>query len=147
MRNPDISPWVSVVILACPLLETGFAVVRKIRKGRKPWHPDRMHLHMIVYRRLRRILSGRIAREPLANPATGMLLWGGSAASLVAVALVPLEREWCLGILVLLFLLYDRTYRTVARMRPAYPARPAKTEWASAAPATDRPDRTEGPPE
>ena len=146
MRNPDISPWVSVVILAYPLLETGFAVVRKIRKGRKPWHPDRMHLHMIVYRRLRRILSGRIAREPLANPATGMLLWGGSAASLIAVALVPLEREWCLGILVLLFLLYDRTYRTVARMRPAYPTRPTKTERASAAPTTDCSDRTERPP-
>ncbi len=118
MRNPDVSPWVSVVILAYPLLETAFSVTRKIRRGGSPFRPDRLHLHMLVYRRLGRRLARAAGNERLANPVTGALMWGGSLASLAAVVLVPHDREWLLVALALLFALYTLVYRTVARLRP-----------------------------
>ena len=92
MRNSDISPWISMVILAYPLLETGFSVIRKIRRGNSPVQPDRLHLHMLVYRRLRRRLTGN---GRLANPVTGVLMWGGAMTGLIAGVLVPHDRNGC----------------------------------------------------
>ena len=116
VRNPDVSPWVSVVVLAYPLLETAFSVTRKIRRGGSPFRPDRLHLHMLVYRQL----GGRIARatgnERLANPVTGALMWGGSLTSLAAVALVPHDRERLLVALALLLALYALAHRRMARL-------------------------------
>lgn len=111
MRNPDVSSWVSMVILAYPLAETAFSTIRKIRRGNSPARPDRLHLHMLVYRRLRRRLAGN---ERLANPVTGVLMWGGAMTGLVAGALVPHDREWSLAVLALLLVLYVLAYRRAA---------------------------------
>lgn len=51
-RNPEVSPWISLVVLAYPLLEVGFSFVRKICVGASPFRLDRRHLHMLVYERL-----------------------------------------------------------------------------------------------
>ena len=118
VRNPDVSPWVSVVVLAYPLLETAFSVTRKIRRGGSPFRPDRLHLHMLVYRRFGRRLARTAGNERLANPVTGALMWGGSLASLAAVALVPHDRDRLLVVLALLLALYALAYRRVARSRP-----------------------------
>ena len=117
MRNPDVSPWISVVILTYPLLETAFSVIRKIRRGGSPFQPDRRHLHMLVYRRLGRRLAGAARNERLANPATGALMWSGAATGLVAVALVPHDREWSLATLTLLLALYTLAYRKATVLR------------------------------
>ena len=111
MRNPDVSSWVSMVILAYPLLETAFSVVRKIRGGNSPTHPDRLHLHMLIYRRLRKRLAGN---GRLANPATGALMWGGTMTGLIAGLLMPHDREWSLAVLALLLVLYSLAYRRAA---------------------------------
>ena len=108
MRNSDVSPWISMVILAYPLLETGFSVIRKIRRGNSPVQPDRLHLHMLVYRRLRRRLTGN---GRLANPVTGVLMWGGAMTGLIAGVLVPHDREWLLAVLTVLLVLYTLAYR------------------------------------
>ena len=115
MRNPDVSPWVSVVILAYPLLETVFSVARKIRMGRKPHQPDKFHLHMLVYWCLGRRLARSAGNERLANPATSLSMWGGATMSLIAIGLVPLEREWLLGTFALLIVLYMLAYRKAGR--------------------------------
>ncbi len=117
-RNPDVSPWISVVILAYPVLEVVFSVVRKIRRGTKPYEPDGLHLHMLVYRRLERIIPKITGNERLANPAVSVLLWGGPATSLVLVALIPHSRNWSLLAMALLSLLYALSYRMAASRRP-----------------------------
>ena len=116
MRNPEVSPWISLVVLAYPLSETAAAVIRKARKGRKFYRPDGLHLHMLVYRMLKRRLARKAGNGSRSvNPATGALMWTGSAASLAAVALGPHRGAWPIIALALLAGLYILTYRTVAR--------------------------------
>lgn len=52
-RNPDVSPWYPVVLLIYPVFETLFSIYRrKIIRGRSPGHPDGLHLHTLIYRRI-----------------------------------------------------------------------------------------------
>ena len=118
-RNPDVSPWVCLVVLAHPLLETAFSVVRKIREGRSPFKPDGSHLHMLIYLRLVKRLARAGGNERHANPAAGVLMWAGAMTGLTAVAIIPHDREWSLFVLALLVLLYVLVYRKMAA--PAAP--------------------------
>ena len=137
MRNPDISPWTSVVILAYPLLEVAFSVTRKIRGGGNPFRPDRRHLHMLVYWCLRRTLARAAVNERLVNPVTGVLMWGGSLASLIAVMLVPHDREWSLVASISLLALYALAYRKMAQQRRSHGAAFATRRSAFSTPAPD----------
>lgn len=110
-RNPEVSPWASLVALAYPLLELIVASGRKRLRGRSPYAPDRLHLHMLVYRRYGKRLAAAFGDGRLANPLAGALMWGGAGASLAAVALAPPEREWQLGALAVLVALYAAVYR------------------------------------
>ena len=132
MRNPEVSPWISLVVLAYPLSETAVAVTRKLRKGRKVYRPDGLHLHMLVYRTLKRGFAGKAGNGGRsANPAAGALMWIGPAASLAAVALGPHRGAWPIAALALLAGLYVLTYRAVAR---GLLARTARTAAAPAPP-------------
>jgi len=52
-RNPDISPITPVVIGVFPLIETIFSMYRRKFLRLHPMnHPDALHLHTLVYRRL-----------------------------------------------------------------------------------------------
>ena len=109
-RNPEVSPWVSLVVLAYPLTEAAVSVARKVRAGRSPLEPDRRHLHMLVYQRL---TGGRRAAR-LANPATGALLWSHSLLSFGAVASMPLDRWRSIAVCVLLVGFYLCCYLVLA---------------------------------
>lgn len=52
-RNPQISPWFVLVILAYPVWEVIFSAYRKkmVRK-KSPLVSDRVHLHMLIYQRI-----------------------------------------------------------------------------------------------
>ena len=139
MRNPEVSPWISLVALAYPLSETAAAVIRKARKGRKVYRPDGLHLHMLVYRTLKRDLAGKAGnRGRFANPTTGALMWSGSAASLAAVALGPHRGAWPIIALALLIGFYVLTYRAAAQGLLPRAAR------SGAGPCYDRRRKTEG---
>ena len=52
-RNPDVPAWAPLTVCAYPVLEVAFSVVRKSRRaGYHPGQPDRVHLHMLVHRRV-----------------------------------------------------------------------------------------------
>ena len=125
MRNPEVSVWISIVILAYPLLETGHAIIRKTsRRGHKPTQPDRLHLHMLLYRRL-----ARTVKNGLANPVTGLCLWGGAMTSLVFAVLIPPQREWALFAFALQIMLYALAYRQVAPLRRRSVPEAPKWRW------------------
>ena len=114
MRNPDVSAWVSIVILAYPVVETIYAIFRKtIRSGHHPTKPDRVHLHMLLYRKISRTVKSK----RLANPATSVLLWGGALTGLLFVMLSPYERGWSLLAFAVQATLYAVVYRRVALLR------------------------------
>ncbi len=114
-RNPDISPWVSVLVLAYPLIEIWFSIFRKtVRRGHQATRPDKVHLHMLVYRSFAKRIAKALKNERFANPAASVLMWGGPMTSLVFVLLIPLTREWSLLALSLQMVLYFFTYRRVS---------------------------------
>ena len=64
-RNPGISPWFPLVILAYPIFEVFFSIYRKkLKRGLSAFEPDRVHFHMLIHR--------RIARS---NPKTSVYIW------------------------------------------------------------------------
>ena len=48
---PPVSPFMPVLlpilVLFLPVLDMMMAIVRRLRKGQSPMHPDRMHLHRV----------------------------------------------------------------------------------------------------
>lgn len=55
-RHPEVSPWFAALLLVHPVCETLFSIYRrKILYGMSPWHPDGLHLHTLIFRRLNHI--------------------------------------------------------------------------------------------
>lgn len=83
VRNPSVSPWFPLLLLAYPTFETLFSIYRrKWVHNSTPGHPDALHLHQLIFKRIvRGHLSGgchhRITRN---NSRVAPYLW--SAASL-----------------------------------------------------------------
>ena len=75
MRNPGLTAWTTILVCAYPVLEVGFSVRRKSkRKGHSPGAPDKVHLHMLFYRRVvRNALPG--TNRTLQNSLTSPWLW------------------------------------------------------------------------
>ena len=118
VRNPQISEWYSIMILAYPVLEILHSIVRRtVRKGRRATSPDNLHLHTLIYRTFARKIAKTLGKEKLANPVTSVLIWGGTLTSLVFVLLIPTSREWALPAFILQALLYIVVYRRVALLR------------------------------
>jgi UDP-N-acetylmuramyl pentapeptide phosphotransferase/UDP-N-acetylglucosamine-1-phosphate transferase len=52
-RNPDISPWFPLALMAYPVTEVAFTIFRrKYKKGCSAFKPDSAHLHSLVYKRV-----------------------------------------------------------------------------------------------
>lgn len=124
-RNPDISPFVSVMVLAYPVTETLFSVVRRVRCGRPAMEPDRLHLHSLSMRQWPRRLAMKIGQPALINPLTALAMWRFPAIAVaVAVSAVmagPVVRIPAIG-LALFVAYYLAAYRRAAwcgRMAPA----------------------------
>ena len=53
-RNSGVSPWFPLLLLIHPVFETLFSIYRrKFRRGHTPGRPDALHMHQLVYSRLR----------------------------------------------------------------------------------------------
>lgn len=120
-RNPDVSPWIVLVVLGYPVLETLYSILRKtLRKGDGPGRADKQHLHHLIYRYLRRTLRESAASR-YANPGVGALLWGAMGASLIFVSAAPHTRGWAMAALIVLAALYLGAYRlAVQALRRPY---------------------------
>lgn len=51
-RNPQISPWFPLALMAYPVTEVVFSIVRRKVRSRSPFMPDRAHLHSLIYKRI-----------------------------------------------------------------------------------------------
>ena len=75
MRNPVLSGWTSLLVCAYPVMEVGFSSYRKFRRhGYSPGLPDKVHLHMLIHRRIVRHALPR-ASNTLQNGVTSPFLW------------------------------------------------------------------------
>ncbi len=76
MRNPEVSAWAAMLVCGYPVIETLASMRRKSRRdGYSMSVPDRVHFHMLAYRRYGRRLVPRHLPRRLRNPATSVVTW------------------------------------------------------------------------
>ena len=72
VRNPEVTAWATMLVCAYPVLEVIFSYIRKSKRvGHHPGRPDRVHLHMLMNRRLVRRAhpkSSRTFQNGLTSP-------------------------------------------------------------------------------
>lgn len=113
-RNPEISPWVSLLILAYPVTETLISIIRRfVRKGAQLGAPDDRHLHHIVHMRVKETLPPRTETGAFPNAITSLFMWVLPLLTLVFVGLGDLQVSYILVYLVLIVVLYISTYRAI----------------------------------
>lgn len=94
VRNPQVSPFASLGILAYPVTEVLASIVRRKLRAHTPAHPDRLHLHSLMLRRFRRKISPKVGHD-LQSALTTAVIWLGAGVS--AVAMVAAYRStWAL---------------------------------------------------
>lgn len=77
-RNPQVSPIFALLLCAYPAFETLFSIYRKKwLRGMSPGMPDGVHLHMLIYKRLMRMMVGTTPdrRKTARNSLTSPYLW------------------------------------------------------------------------
>lgn len=77
-RHPEVSPWFAALLLIHPVFETLFSVYRrKFINGKSPWHPDGLHLHTLIFRRLNHIqwASNAVKHKVHCNSMTAPYFW------------------------------------------------------------------------
>lgn len=75
MRNASVSVWAPLLACGYPVLEVVFSMWRKLRRdGYHPGQPDRVHLHMLMYRRVARFWFPRV-NAALKNGLTSPTIW------------------------------------------------------------------------
>jgi UDP-N-acetylmuramyl pentapeptide phosphotransferase/UDP-N-acetylglucosamine-1-phosphate transferase/O-antigen ligase len=117
VRNPSIPAWAPLLVCAYPVLEVAFSIVRKTRReGYSPGQPDRVHLHMLVYRRV--VGPALPSLSPtLRNGLTSPFAWLYTAA-LAAWALVFVQQTvYLIAGLVAAAVAYAIVYRRLTRFR------------------------------
>ena len=120
LRHPGISPWLPLLISGYPVTETLFSIFRrKFLHQEKIDHPDAMHLHQLIYKRMLRKaeFSDDPRRQALRNAMTSPYLW-----VLALCSIVPAVQFWndppMLVICAVGFaVLYVRIYLRIVRFR------------------------------
>jgi len=119
-NHKEVSPWYALLINLYPVIETLFSIYRRwIHQGKNPMHPDGIHFHSLIYRR---ILIDRIPTndDPFtftANARTSPYLWMLSSLSVVP-AVLWWQTTWILMLSAFLFtLLYIWLYTAIVRFK------------------------------
>jgi UDP-N-acetylmuramyl pentapeptide phosphotransferase/UDP-N-acetylglucosamine-1-phosphate transferase len=76
-RHAELSAWAPMLVCGYPLLEVGFSIYRRRKRNVHAGHPDRLHLHSLVKRRVVRRLLPQ-ASNLTRNSITGAVMWGAA---------------------------------------------------------------------
>ncbi len=69
-KNPQVSPWFPLLVVAYPVVESLFSIYRKkILRETSPGEPDKLHLHMLIYRKI------KVKNKAIKNSLTSPYLW------------------------------------------------------------------------
>jgi UDP-N-acetylmuramyl pentapeptide phosphotransferase/UDP-N-acetylglucosamine-1-phosphate transferase len=130
-RHPEVSAWAPLLVCAYPVLEVAFSMLRRHRRGLHPGHPDRLHLHSLVKRRVARKLLPNTSNL-VRNSATGALMWAAALLpTLVAIRYPSHTPTLALG-WVLSALLYSAIYARLTQFRWCFSAATLQPKPASA---------------
>ncbi len=120
IRNPSISPMAPVVAGILPLIETLFSIYRRKFIRQHPVnHPDGLHLHTLVYRRL--LFNPQVHLTPTqkntANAQVGPYFWF-PAAAFTALACLFMQNTWAqLAFMIAYLIMYTWLYRALVHFK------------------------------
>lgn len=119
-RNPQVSPIFTLLLCAYPIFETLFSIYRKkFLRGMSPGVPDGVHLHMLVYKRLMRLMIGTTPdrRKTVRNSMTSPYLWVLCLLSVVP-AVLWWDNTMVLTVFLVLFMVsYVVLYWSIVRFK------------------------------
>ena len=115
-RNPEVSPWVSLLILGYPVTETVVSIVRRmLSNDAHPGEPDSAHLHHIVHRNWAKRAATLLRLPSSQNSITSVFMWALPLLTLVFAKYSGLQTPnalLCLSVCVIFYLVAYRTILT-----------------------------------
>jgi UDP-N-acetylmuramyl pentapeptide phosphotransferase/UDP-N-acetylglucosamine-1-phosphate transferase/O-antigen ligase len=116
-RHPQLSPWGPLLACAYPVLEVAFSFYRKSRRaGSSPGQPDRLHLHMLVHRRLVK-LRLYVRSTCLQNAITSPFAWAYAASTAAWAAVFAQNTALLVAGFCVAAIAYWRFYVRLAKFR------------------------------
>ncbi|MGV0963886.1 MAG: MraY family glycosyltransferase [Polynucleobacter sp.] len=114
-RHEMISPWFALMINAYPIWETVFTIYRrKYHQGKSPGHPDGIHFHSLIFRRI--FNSKQIRNEDdwfSANAKTSPYLWALSSFAVIPGVLFWNSTPILMGCFFVFAILYVWLYKRI----------------------------------
>ncbi len=119
-RSLEISPMAPVLVGVYPLLETLYSMYRrKFVRSHPINHPDALHLHTLIYRRL--ILNPAAdmtsAEKNKANAKVALVVWGFVLVPVVCALVFYQHTNALLGLIAFFALAYGYLYRRLVQFR------------------------------
>lgn len=118
-RHSEVSPWFALMANAYPILETLFTIYRrKFHQGKSPGHPDGMHFHSLIFRRI--LNKSRINTETdwfNANARTSPYLWMLSSLAIIPAILFWHSTPTLMGFLALFIISYVWLYKKMVTFK------------------------------
>ena len=115
-RNSSVSSWAPIMVCAYPVLEVFFSIARRRYRKHHPGHPDRLHLHSLVRRRVTAFWLRQASVLGL-NSVTGMLMWPASLLCTAWAVVFAGNSMMLFTGLVGVTLLYAHIYRSLVHFR------------------------------
>lgn len=118
-RHSTVSPLFPLLLCAYPIFETVFTMYRRKLKGGSPSHPDGIHLHTLIHRRLVRPLLGEAPESSLRarNSMTSPYLWLLCSLSVIPAMLWFSSTAVLACFLVLFMVSYTALYWSIVRFK------------------------------
>ena len=118
-RHPEISPWFALILNAYPILETLFTIYRrKFHQNKSPGHPDGIHFHSLIYRRVVNRVHPHDNKQFLnANAKTSPYLWILSSLSAIAAVLFWKSTPILIGSAALFITTYVWLYKKIVSFK------------------------------
>jgi UDP-N-acetylmuramyl pentapeptide phosphotransferase/UDP-N-acetylglucosamine-1-phosphate transferase len=121
-RHPQVSAWFPLLLCFYPVFETLFSIYRKaLLRRRSPVEPDRVHLHMLIYKRVVRGAGpdrySDVRYRTRRNSMTSPFLWVFSSLAGVPALLFWKNQPVLIGFTLFFAVAYVWLYRALVHFR------------------------------
>jgi len=117
MRNPSVTAWTTGLVCAYPVLEVAFSVRRRQRRdGHHLGHPDKVHLHHLIHRRVVNQVFPRLSNT-MRNGLTSPLCWVFAAVPAAWAVVFAQNIPMLVAALVSMLFFYSALYARLSQFR------------------------------
>lgn len=114
MRNPETSPWASLMVCAYPFIEVIYSMLRRRIERRSMGEPDSQHLHSLLASQLVRRHFTSLSKR-LQNAAVAPFVWVKVGFMIWLAIEFRHSTDWLVAGMVASVVLYHFSYRLLAR--------------------------------